>query len=78
MTTHTESVHVRLPRDLIEHVKQQADQQGVSMNAYLATLIAGATGWAPGIRTPEGKPWGYPSEGGGGGSGVAVDEKEER
>jgi hypothetical protein len=40
------SVHVRLPRDLAAHLRQLADEQGVSLNALLATLLAGAVGWS--------------------------------
>jgi hypothetical protein len=40
------SVHVRLPRDLAAHLRQLADQQGVSLNALLAALLAGAVGWS--------------------------------
>ncbi len=39
------SIHLRLPRDLHDEVRAQAEQQGVSLNTLLATLIAGALGW---------------------------------
>jgi hypothetical protein len=44
-TTGKPSVHVRLPADLIAHLRRQAKQQGASLNAYLAVLIAGASGF---------------------------------
>jgi hypothetical protein len=40
------SVHVRLPRDLAGYLNHLAGEQGVSLNALLATLIAGAVGWS--------------------------------
>jgi hypothetical protein len=45
MPTRSESVRVRLPRGLIGRLRDEAEQQGVSMNMLLATLIAGAVGW---------------------------------
>ena len=39
------SVHVRLPRDLAAYLVHMAEEQGVSLNMLLATLIAGAVGW---------------------------------
>jgi hypothetical protein len=45
MPTLSESVRVRLPQGLIGRLRDEAEQQGVSMNTLLATLIAGAVGW---------------------------------
>jgi hypothetical protein len=46
MTTEPKpSVHVRLPRDLIAKLHRLADEQGITLNAYLLLLIAGAAGW---------------------------------
>lgn len=39
------SIHLRLPRDLHEELRAQAEMQGVSLNTLLATLIAGSIGW---------------------------------
>lgn len=39
------SIHLRLPRDLHDEVRKQAEQQGVSLNTLLATLLAGSIGW---------------------------------
>ena len=36
---------IRLTPELHAHVAQQAKDQGVSLNHYLATLIAGASGF---------------------------------
>jgi antitoxin HicB len=36
---------LRLPRGLHAELARQAEQEGVSLNQYVATLLAGATGW---------------------------------
>jgi HicB family len=46
MTTTSQSLHVRLPRDLIEQLGREAAEQGVSLNALLGMLLAGAVGWS--------------------------------
>jgi hypothetical protein len=35
-----QSVHVRMPRTLIETARRTADQEGVSLNTYLVALVA--------------------------------------
>jgi predicted HicB family RNase H-like nuclease len=39
------SLHLRLPRDLHERVRQLADEQDVSLNTLLVALIAGSVGF---------------------------------
>lgn len=36
---------LRLPRGLHAELSRQAREEGVSLNQYVATLLAGATGW---------------------------------
>lgn len=36
---------IRLTPELHQHVAEQAEKQGVSLNHYLLTLIAGASGY---------------------------------
>jgi len=36
---------IRLTPDLHAHLAEQAKQQGVSLNLYVATLLAGASGF---------------------------------
>jgi hypothetical protein len=46
------SVHVRLPRDLLEELRAASDAQDVSLNTLLIGLLAGSLGWSldPHIR----------------------------
>jgi hypothetical protein len=39
------NVRVRLPKGLAERVRELADEQGVSINTLLATIIAGSVGF---------------------------------
>ena len=41
--TEAAKVLLRLPRDLHEQVKREAETQGVSTNTWLVSLIAGGT-----------------------------------
>jgi predicted RNase H-like HicB family nuclease len=36
---------VRLPRGLHAELARQAEDEGVSLNQYVTTMLAGATGW---------------------------------
>jgi hypothetical protein len=36
---------LRLPHGLYEALRETADQQGVSVNTLMATLLAGSIGW---------------------------------
>jgi hypothetical protein len=49
-----QSIHVRLPRALHEHLVATAIEQDISLNGLIATLLAGATGFnlAPEQRSP--------------------------
>jgi plasmid stability protein len=47
MAAHRPSLYVRLPGDLIERLRQRADEHGVSLNALLVSIIAGAMYWTP-------------------------------
>jgi hypothetical protein len=40
-----QSVHVRLPATLLAEIRERADDEGVSANALIATLLAGAIGF---------------------------------
>ena len=40
-----QSVHVRMPRTLIEKARRTADHEGVSLNTYLVALVAGHHGF---------------------------------
>jgi len=40
------SIHVRLPRGLHEQLAETAVEQDVSLNALIASLLAGATGFS--------------------------------
>lgn len=42
MTTPRQSVHVRLPATLLAELRKRADDEGVSVNTLIATLLAGA------------------------------------
>jgi len=44
------SIHLRLPRELHDELRVTADQQGVSLNTLLATLLAGSIGWKLGRK----------------------------
>ena len=52
MTTQRASLHVRMPNDLIEAVREKADEQGASLNSYVITLLAGAVEWKPNKKRP--------------------------
>jgi predicted HicB family RNase H-like nuclease len=39
------SIHLRLPRNLHDQLRSQAEAQGVSLNTLLTTLLAGSVGW---------------------------------
>lgn len=39
------SLHVRLPSTLIEALRQRADEEKVSLNTLLVSIIAGAIGY---------------------------------
>lgn len=41
------SIHLRLPKGLHDELRGIADVQGVSLNALLAAVLAGAVGWKP-------------------------------
>src|SRR5437660_1709300 len=57
------SIHLRLPRDLHEEVRKQAEQQGVSLNTLIATLVAGALGWKPYSKRVRPARWcGWPND----------------
>jgi HicB family len=45
MTPQRPDLHVRLPGDLTERLRELAAQQGVSLNALMVALIAGSVGW---------------------------------
>lgn len=47
------SIHLRLPRDLLDQLRAQAERQGVSLNTLLATLLAGSIGWGLGQADDE-------------------------
>jgi hypothetical protein len=40
------SIHLRLPRDLHDELRSRAEEQGVSPNTLLTTLLGGAIGWS--------------------------------
>jgi hypothetical protein len=44
MTTQP-SIHVRLPATLLAVLRQRAEDEGVSLNALISALLAGATGF---------------------------------
>ena len=44
MTTQP-SIHVRLPATLLATLRQRAESEGVSLNALISTLLAGAIGF---------------------------------
>src|SRR5437016_14136947 len=45
---------VRIPRGLHAELARQARVEGVSLNQYVATLLAGAAGWRGAARRPHG------------------------
>jgi hypothetical protein len=40
-------VRVRMAKDLQARLRELANEQGVSMNALISQLLAGAVGWKP-------------------------------
>ena len=49
--TDPQVLYIRIAKDLRDAVAAEAERQGVSVNHYVATLLAGAVGWQP---KPEG------------------------
>jgi predicted RNase H-like HicB family nuclease len=43
--THSGKFLVRLPRSLHAELAHKAEEEGVSLNQYVATTLAGAVGW---------------------------------
>jgi predicted HicB family RNase H-like nuclease len=48
----THSFHVRVAPALLEHLRRQAAEQQVSLNAWVEYLLAYSSGWAPGRKPP--------------------------
>jgi predicted HicB family RNase H-like nuclease len=46
------SFHVRVAPALLEHLRRQAAEQGVSLNAWSEYLLAYSSDWAPGRKPP--------------------------
>lgn len=44
--TNRQSVHVRLPVTLLAEIHDRAEDEGVSVNTLIATLLAGAIGFS--------------------------------
>ena len=44
-TTAPKQMQVRVPADLNAHLRKMAEDQGVSLNLLIATLLAGASGF---------------------------------
>ena len=38
-------IHLRIPRDLHDHLRQQAEENESSLNAWTLILLAGASGF---------------------------------
>jgi predicted HicB family RNase H-like nuclease len=53
MATHTNSFHVRVAPALLEHLRRQAEEQHVSLNAWAEYLLAYSSGWEPGRKPPK-------------------------
>jgi hypothetical protein len=45
MAIQRQSVHVRLPATLLDEIHERAEDEGVSVNALIAALLAGAIGF---------------------------------
>ncbi len=39
------SLHLRLPRDLHDQLRETADDQELSLNSLILALLAGSVGW---------------------------------
>jgi predicted HicB family RNase H-like nuclease len=42
-----QSIHVRLPESLVQVLRERADQEQVSVNTLVVSIIAGALGYPP-------------------------------
>jgi hypothetical protein len=40
-----QSVHIRLPLSLLDHLKARAEAESVSLNTYVVAILAGAAGY---------------------------------
>jgi predicted HicB family RNase H-like nuclease len=51
-------LHIRVPQELHEQLRAMAEEQGVSVNGLVLTLLAGATGVDVTHADPDAAEWG--------------------